>query len=70
MYDFEIQYRLRLDDMAADTLFWRTEESHVMDMAVDWESLREESARDEELSRIRADLLKDSANHPGYYIEG
>ncbi|KAI0497464.1 hypothetical protein KFK09_020692 [Dendrobium nobile] len=39
-------------------------------MMRDWEAIKEESARDEELGKIRADLLKEVGNHPGYSLDG
>ncbi|PKU83573.1 hypothetical protein MA16_Dca008260 [Dendrobium catenatum] len=37
---------------------------------VDWGAIKEESVRDKELGKIRADLRKDKNSQPGYSIEG
>jgi len=73
-YDFEIQYRLRVENKAADALSICMGELQTVALSVplmlDWEAIMEESATYEELGRIMSELLKKESSHPGYSLEG
>ncbi|PKU78752.1 hypothetical protein MA16_Dca000095 [Dendrobium catenatum] len=59
-YDFEIQYRPEVEKKAVDALFRCMGELHAMIISIplmlDWEAIKEESARDEDLGKIIVDL--------------
>ncbi|XP_020705427.2 uncharacterized protein LOC110116256 [Dendrobium catenatum] len=65
-YNFEIQYRPGVENKATNTLSKCMRELQTVALFVSlmlyWEAIREESARDEDLGRIRAYLLEEEAH--------
>ncbi|GJR93397.1 ty3-gypsy retrotransposon protein [Tanacetum coccineum] len=73
-YDFEIQYRPRIENRVVDALSRRGEDPKLAALSIpwviDWEELVREITRDPRLSTIRGQLTKGESAPHGYSMDG
>lgn len=68
-YDFEIQYKLRRDNQAANALSRQGEISTLSPIQANYtDKVMEEIANDPRLHQIVQDLIQNPMSHPGYQV--